>query len=532
MSQSGYMGELKELRCLSSFLNQIALQVKGTAYLLQLDETIIGLSDLTSKIEGANSKTVQQQPQAIIKIWHDSGLSKQPYEASLNGQPLFIIPICVENQTDGILAVYPYAESKRSFLLSVADMITAYLKLARSAINSVDQAFDMRNVLEQLYQETRQVDSLEDFCRYTLSIILRYLDTDINLFIPYNPDRSKWEAPVIDNKVKISQGWLDKFLPIVTRLSDENRCPRILTEQYQKDYSELIPLGFSVFVSLTLSYHEEKLGLLIFCSFSKDCIVSFNELALLESLRGVICLSLHNLRHSKFRERFFDNALHSFRSPAHSVVALVEKLAANKIKSSNRYLEDLELLRQQAQYLANLMHGTGQLRQLRRVSYLQDKTSKSIISLNQIVTESVQGLKALIEETGIKLIYNPPDDDCEINANKNGLRIVLNNLLENAFKHSQAGQTIFIELIIDPEYYNISIVDEGPGVPEDQKKIIFEEYTSIPRRNDTPKSMGLGLAIAREIVEDHSGNIICTDALNTQGACFLFKLPRTHNIGE
>jgi two-component system, OmpR family, sensor histidine kinase KdpD len=101
---------------------------------------------------------------------------------------------------------------------------------------------------------------------------------------------------------------------------------------------------------------------------------------------------------------------------------------------------------------------------------------------------------------------------------------VLYNLLENAGKYTPAGTQVRITAEPDGLNLRVAVSDRGPGVPKGQEDVIFEKFTrGVARESNTP-GVGLGLAIARAIVEAHGGRIFVTPPPDG-GASFVFTLP-------
>jgi two-component system sensor histidine kinase ChvG len=104
---------------------------------------------------------------------------------------------------------------------------------------------------------------------------------------------------------------------------------------------------------------------------------------------------------------------------------------------------------------------------------------------------------------------------------------VIENLLDNALSFSPAGGLVRIGATCADDEIIIRVEDEGPGVPPDQRETIFRRFHSVrPQGEDFGKHSGLGLAIARAIVDAHQGRITAVDREGqAQGACFEIRLP-------
>src|SRR5207237_1318886 len=107
---------------------------------------------------------------------------------------------------------------------------------------------------------------------------------------------------------------------------------------------------------------------------------------------------------------------------------------------------------------------------------------------------------------------------------------VLRNLLTNARSFSPKGGTIHVAVARAGGWVEVTVDDEGPGVPEDKREAVFERFFSLrPEGEPFGKHSGLGLSISRQIVEAHGGRIHVENRHgpdgNVRGARFTFALP-------
>jgi len=102
---------------------------------------------------------------------------------------------------------------------------------------------------------------------------------------------------------------------------------------------------------------------------------------------------------------------------------------------------------------------------------------------------------------------------------------VLTNLLSNAVKSSPAGETVWIRVSVYNDRLRVSVIDQGPGVPEDFQSRLFRRFSRLEQKATRNRGgTGLGLSIAKVIVERHRGAIGYLPG-DTGGAVFWFELP-------
>ncbi len=113
----------------------------------------------------------------------------------------------------------------------------------------------------------------------------------------------------------------------------------------------------------------------------------------------------------------------------------------------------------------------------------------------------------------------------ELVADRSLVRRILENLIENAAKHSPPGEPIRVELERDGAAVVLRVRDRGPGVPEAARATVFDKYAQVDRGHAAPGSHGLGLQFCRLAAEAHGGSIGVDDNEPT-GACFWVRLPQ------
>jgi signal transduction histidine kinase len=139
-------------------------------------------------------------------------------------------------------------------------------------------------------------------------------------------------------------------------------------------------------------------------------------------------------------------------------------------------------------------------------------------SLKDAFEEATQMVKALSDQTGVEIRL--PERVLAVHCDQRKLVQVLVNLLSNALKHSPTGGLIQIENRRLDGMIEVSVHDQGPGVPEEYRQSIFAPFEQISSRATAALGTGLGLAICRLIVEGQGGKIGVKPSQALQGSAF------------
>jgi signal transduction histidine kinase len=114
-----------------------------------------------------------------------------------------------------------------------------------------------------------------------------------------------------------------------------------------------------------------------------------------------------------------------------------------------------------------------------------------------------------------------------VSFEENRIRQVLLNLLANALDASPPGSLITLSSSVGDGIWRVTVADQGPGVPAEQRERIFERFVRLDNRSGDQGS-GLGLAICRSIIELHDGRIRAESGADGRGLRVIFEIPETH----
>jgi signal transduction histidine kinase len=152
----------------------------------------------------------------------------------------------------------------------------------------------------------------------------------------------------------------------------------------------------------------------------------------------------------------------------------------------------------------------------------------------EIGTESVEDARLAAAEKGIRLKIEPPPKFEPIVGARRRMRQVFTNLLNNAIKYAPPDGVVTFRAWYEPETLYFEVEDEGPGIPAEDLPHIFEEFFRSESTSDTP-GVGLGLSIAKKIMDAHNGTITVKSLHGEGGATgtrFTVAIPRNLQTPE
>lgn len=216
----------------------------------------------------------------------------------------------------------------------------------------------------------------------------------------------------------------------------------------------------------------------------------------------------------EMQKRFIANAAHQLRTPIAGLgtySALARKLAKDD--------ESKEVLAELDAGIARMGKVVGRLLMLARSEPGASSTRQmSIVDLNSVVSEVTATKVPDAIQQKIELEFHSTSEPALIYADPSGIEELASNLIENSILYTPSGGTVMIEVAVRNGSTTLSVEDNGPGIPHDEKERIFERFYRVP---GTEKSgTGLGLAIVKEVASSHRAKIDVSSGPSGQGASF------------
>ena len=144
------------------------------------------------------------------------------------------------------------------------------------------------------------------------------------------------------------------------------------------------------------------------------------------------------------------------------------------------------------------------------------------VDLAALVEESVAAASMAQDEVRVRAAVHRPMPS--VRGDRERLRQVLSNLIENAVKYSRTGEEVEVAAASENGAVRVAVSDSGPGIPREHQKLIFEKFGRAKVAGKAKPGTGLGLFIARSIAEAHGGSLDVR-SVPRQGATFTLSLP-------
>lgn len=225
----------------------------------------------------------------------------------------------------------------------------------------------------------------------------------------------------------------------------------------------------------------------------------------------------------RMRSQLLGTAAHDLKNPL------------NAIRLGADLLSDAPLNPQQRKALGMMLRATESMTDLItdlletiRVESTMDM-SFEICHIDELIRRALSDLKPLIDERQHHLEYERPGETLLVMGDPARLTSVISNILSNAVKFTDKGGDIRIGVDWDKDKIVVSISDNGPGIHEDEIPRIFDHLfrgrSAVRDPNNPVEGTGLGLSLAKTVVEQHGGNIWVTSKVG-DGSIFYFSMPR------
>lgn len=296
------------------------------------------------------------------------------------------------------------------------------------------------------------------------------------------------------------------FLEIINNSELYKHIFSVINAKEEKDPSKIIQFKsdkqefyFNVICTLVKNTYANTTGIVILFQ-------NVTELKLLE----------------KMKANFISTVSHEFKTPLTSIMIGTSLVLDKNIGILNEKQKNIiTTIRDDGERLSELVTNLLQLSKIESNNEIYEFKACSIIG---IIDTCVKNFYERASVNEVNLYYDADESLPRIKADSEKIVWVINNLISNALKYTNAGDEIFISAEVKHNEMYVSVKDTGIGIPEEYIEKIFNKFVQVIGSDSEARGTGLGLTISKEIVEAHNGTINCESEVDG-GSTFIFTLP-------
>ncbi len=241
------------------------------------------------------------------------------------------------------------------------------------------------------------------------------------------------------------------------------------------------------------------------------------EIGELEQSFNTMASELENS--DKIQRNMIADIAHELRTPLTNIRGYLEAISDGVIKPDPETIRSLD---EEAALLSRLV---SDLQELSLAESGALKFNFNVQEIESIIRQTVTTKQNLASAKGIALNADLPGNLPQANIDSQRISQVLRNLLENAIAHTGAGGRIDVSAAVKGGFIEISVADTGEGIPAEAIPHLFERFYRVDKsRTRATGGSGLGLKIAKKLVEAHGGTITVRSEPG-KGSCFSFTIP-------
>lgn len=221
------------------------------------------------------------------------------------------------------------------------------------------------------------------------------------------------------------------------------------------------------------------------------------------------------------QKTFFQNASHELRTPLMSIQGYAEGIKYDVFDDKENASD---IIISEAQRLTQMVENLLTISRLDTAAAGRNQIPKSIVDLRELMESVVENMRGSAFIAKKSILFDLPSSPVYLLANENDLSRAFENIIANGIRYCSSTVTVAFKRNGSDQVI-VEISDDGPGIPESLLPFIFDRFS----KGDGGKH-GIGLALVRAIVKEHSGNVTAGNLPDQKGAVFAITLPTVREI--
>jgi signal transduction histidine kinase len=280
-------------------------------------------------------------------------------------------------------------------------------------------------------------------------------------------------------------------------------------------------MGFETrdMLGVPLNFKDNVIGALEVINKKDSLPYTAQDLVLMEALASQAAVAIENARLFE-QSDLVAEIMHELKTPLMAIISASELLLRqNRLAKGESEL--IELVSREAGRMSKL---TTDFLDLARIESGRYHLKNENVALDEIIDEVVRLMKPHAASQDIKITSTVPGKVPPMKGDRDRLQQVLLNLVSNAIKYNVTGGKVGIGLTVEPEYLVVTVKDTGIGLSVESLGKLFTRFYRDPEIEKSSEGSGLGLTIAKKIVEQHGGNMAVSSKPG-RGSAFSCRFP-------
>lgn len=266
-------------------------------------------------------------------------------------------------------------------------------------------------------------------------------------------------------------------------------------------------------------------------------IVSLSAIVIVVGAIALLFVSEKERRISALKSEFVANVSHELKTPLALVRMFAEMLQSGRVASDAKRQEYLDIIVRESERLTGLIENVLDFAKLERGRGSYELAEGDV---GDAVVRAANVYRYRAEREGVSLVVDVDGELPRAEIDERAIQLAVTNLVDNALKYAPGSAEIRVHVRQHHESVRVDVIDQGPGVPPEDRQRIFDRFVRLSQRpgkaGDAPvRGSGIGLALVKHIAESHGGKAWVepgagADGSAGKGSTFSFSIP-AHRAG-
>jgi signal transduction histidine kinase len=272
-------------------------------------------------------------------------------------------------------------------------------------------------------------------------------------------------------------------------------------------------------IAVPMIFGDQVIGVLESVTMKARHRFTQQDMDTIETLASIAAVAVQNARLFE-QSDWVSEVIHEIRTPLTAILSYADLLQRTDIDETMR-AKFATIIQQETERVNEL---ATTFLDLARLESGRIRMAYAPLKISEIINLAADVIRPSAEDRARNLQVIIPENLPQTMGDSQRIHQVLLNLLSNAVKYSDPGDTVAIGAYIKDDHIKITVSDTGPGIPAEQIPKLFRKFSRLPGSENKATGTGLGLVVARQIIEAHKGQIGVTSQVG-EGTTFHFSLP-------